>query len=330
MRPKPAVQMLGLGELRRAATDPKQTLQIFNSAKPPGGITMKKMLTVLILLASHCAVADNHCGASPLNILLTNDDGVGTVGIEEMHRALLAAGHHIKRVAPNRNYSGSGASITRRDVTVEDLSTDEFPEVYAIGGSPASAVIFAASALHQSDEQFDLIVSGINDGPNLGPLVTLSGTVGAVLAGMNLVSVPGIAISTRPPGSDSEAPEYRQHFANVAHFVARTVDVIRCDDASFLDSAQALNINYPPLSPDEVSGVMLAKQGKHFGDWRLAYLEGADGNYDVQPVPFDSGSDVESADARLYRQGYIAIVPIDGSYESKPTYEIDQILLLDP
>jgi 5'-nucleotidase len=291
---------------------------------------MRKIFTLLILLASPCAIADDHCGASPLNILLTNDDGVGTVGIEEMHRALLDSGHHIKRFAPNRNYSGSGASITRRDVTVEDLSTDEFPEVYAVGGSPASAVIFAASAMHQSDEQFDLIVSGINDGPNLGPLVTLSGTVGAVLVGMNILSVPGIAISTRASSNDPEAPEYRQHFANVAQFVARTVDVIRCDEPSLLNSAQALNINYPPLSPDEISGVIQAEQGKHLGEWRVAFVEGTDGNYNLQGVPSDSGPDVESADVILFEQGYITLMPFDGNYESKPTYEIGQILLLDP
>jgi 5'/3'-nucleotidase SurE len=149
---------------------------------------MKTLFACLSVLFCQISIADAQCEASPLSILLTNDDGVMTVGIQEMHRALKDAGHHVQRIAPNRNYSGSGASLTYRGITVEDLSTDEFPNVYAIGGSPATSLILGATAIFESGEPLDLVVSGINDGPNIGPAPTVSGTVGAVLTGLNMLS----------------------------------------------------------------------------------------------------------------------------------------------
>lgn len=291
---------------------------------------MKRILTIVTLLASCFAFADDDCNSSPLTILLTNDDGVGAVGIEEMHRALLAAGHRVRRVAPDSNFSGGGASITRT-VTVEDLSTEMFPEVYAISGSPASAVIFAATAMPDFAGRFDLVISGINYGPNLGPAVTFSGTVGAVLAGMNAFSVPGIAVSTRPPDKNPKTVKNRRHFANVARFVARSVDAINCSSPSFFDAPQGLIINYPHQSPGDVRGVRLARQGKHLHNRRVAFVEDSkNGSFDIHAVPFETGLDIDLADTRLFEEGYITIVPIDGQYESRSSSAVEPILQLRP
>lgn len=291
---------------------------------------MGKAFAVLLLLVSGGAVAEDLCEPAPLRILLTNDDGIGSVGIVQMHRALLAAGHRVKRVAPNINYSGSAASITRA-ITVEDRSTDEFPEVYEVSGSPAAAVIFAATAMRYSERDYDLIVSGINYGPNIGPLITFSGTVGAVLAGMNILSVPGIAISTRSPSDDPDSPEYKKHFANVARFVVRTIDAVQCDAQSLLDSSQALVINYPPRSPKKVRGVVLAQQGDYIEGMRVAYIdEAGEGEYLLRLQPFSSPRDGGLADTRLFEDGYITIVPVDGRFESSPDFDVRQILELEP
>jgi len=223
---------------------------------------MRFVFALLGVLVGQLSVANDQCQAPTLNILLTNDDGVRTVGIQAMHRALAEAGHNVKRIAPNKNYSGTGASITFRGVTVDDLSSREFPHVYAVGGSPATSVILGATAIFRPDEALDLIVSGINDGPNIGPAPTASGTVGAVLTGLNMIhpAVPGIAISTRPVVDDEQSKEYREHFANVAAFVSRIVGVIGCDDPSLL------NTNHTP----EVATVSI--RFEEFLTWTLLTL----------------------------------------------------------
>ena len=291
---------------------------------------MKTLFACLSILFCHVTIADDECNAPALNILLTNDDGVMTAGIQEMHRALMDAGHNVRRIAPSRNFSGSGASLTLRGITVENLSSNEFPDVYAVSGSPATSVILGATAIYQPDEPLNLIVSGINDGPNIGPAATVSGTVGAVLAGLNLLhpSVPGIAISTSPVNEDSQSLAYRQHFANVARFVARIVGVIGCDDSSLLSSKQALHVNYPPLAPDDIKGVRLAEQG-HLVARRVAYGRNEEGKYDIR-VLSKAAAASESADTTFFNNGFITIVPIDGEYTANPQFDIEQVLLINP
>ncbi len=70
---------------------------------------MRFVFALLGILLGQYSMADNQCRAPALNRLLTNDDGVMTFWIQEMHRALAEAGHSVKRIAPDRNYSGSGA-----------------------------------------------------------------------------------------------------------------------------------------------------------------------------------------------------------------------------
>ena len=106
--------------------------------------------------------------------------------------------------------------------------------------------------------------------------------------------------------------------------------MIGCDDPSLLSSKQALHINYPPLAPDDIKGVRLAKQGIYAPGRRRTYVRNRDGNYDVQWVPFEAGPDTERADTTLFQQGYITIVPIDGDFTVTPNFDIEQVLLVDP
>ena len=291
---------------------------------------MKLLLAFLGLSVCLVAHADDQCEPPKLGILLTNDDGVTTVGIQELHRVLGDAGHKVRRFAPNRNYSGSGASLTLREVSVEDISTGEFRNVYAVSGSPATSVIIGASVMSQSGDKPDIIVSGINDGANIGAAPTVSGTVGAILTGLNMLqpSVPGIAISTNPINDDEKSPEYREHFANVASFVANLIEIIRCDDQWLENGQQALHINYPPMPPESIKGVRLAEQGKLARPW-LGYAENGDGTYTIRRLN-ESASVSPSADSTLFHDGYITIVPIDGNYAAAPIFDTARILSVWP
>ena len=136
----------------------------------------------------------------PVNVFVTNDDGVGTPGIRVLAAALAAAGHDVLVVAPADDRSGSGAAIGKlyrdRPLPVVDHEWDDLPDIVvrSIDAPPATAVL--AACLGAFGDVPDVVVAGINPGANTGHLVIHSGTVGAALTAAGL-DVPAIAVSTR-------------------------------------------------------------------------------------------------------------------------------------
>ena len=129
-----------------------------------------------------------------MKILITNDDGIYAEGLWHIVKALEGLGD-IYVVAPDRDMSGVGTAMTITSV----LRTQEFPSYvegvksYVVQGTPSDSVILATEAMF--DEPFDVLVSGINPGANLGLDVFGSGTVGAALQGYYR-NIPSIAISS--------------------------------------------------------------------------------------------------------------------------------------
>ena len=116
-----------------------------------------------------------------MEILITNDDGINSPALIKLAQEVKPYGN-VTVVAPDRDSSGKGASITLRDVLrfnkvelVNDINC------YAVEGTPADSVIMARKEIAQ--KPFDLILSGINYGANMGADVFVSGTVGAAIHG---------------------------------------------------------------------------------------------------------------------------------------------------
>ncbi len=123
-----------------------------------------------------------------MNILITNDDGINAEGIRYLYK-LLHLKHNVTIVAPLKEMSGCSHSITLR----KRLNTRKFADdIYGINGTPTDCVVLAVNTL--LEEKPELIISGINSGPNLGFDVTYSGTVGAAIEGA-IEGIPSIAIS---------------------------------------------------------------------------------------------------------------------------------------
>ncbi|MDX1650699.1 MAG: 5'/3'-nucleotidase SurE, partial [Myxococcota bacterium] len=154
--------------------------------RPPPRAGLLVGLALLVLLAPSAA-------AGALRILVTNDDGVGSPGIRALRTALADAGHHVVVVAPRTNQSGKGASL-RTDVGGAAALQQPEPGVWSVDGTPADAVRAALDAV-LADAAPDLVVSGLNFGPNLGrPGAVGSGTVGAALTAVHR-GVPALATS---------------------------------------------------------------------------------------------------------------------------------------
>ena len=294
---------------------------------------MRNVVLILVLLLPNLSLAEVQCESSPLNILLTNDDGVHSDGIKALHRALAGAGHRVKRVAPDRNYSGSAASISLDDRVAIKRPGKEFSEIYAVDGSPATAVVLGGTAIFGSNEPLNLVVSGINSGANVGPAAPLSGTVGAVVVALRHLdpSVPGIAISTARFDEDNfdSMQHYLQHLSDISGFVTRLINASQCSDRSFFTSGQSLNINYPPLNPSEIKGVQIARQGvEHW--FQLKFVATGVDHYKIQFRGNTPSKEMDASDTILYDQSYITVVPIDGDYSATPIFDTERLLQLDP
>jgi 5'-nucleotidase len=132
-----------------------------------------------------------------MRILVTNDDGIDAPGIIHLAEAMVGLGE-IVVIAPDQEYSGASAAIGAIWVehpTVRrrhDFPVDGVSAAWAVGGPPALCVMYAR--LGAFGDPFDLVVSGINPGANVGRSVYHSGTIGACLSGRN-GGWSGVAIS---------------------------------------------------------------------------------------------------------------------------------------
>ena len=123
-----------------------------------------------------------------MNILIANDDGVFAPGIQALADALKPLGSVVV-VAPESERSGFSSALTL-DRPLRPIQIAE--DVWAVNGTPADCVYLSMNGLF--DFEFDLVVSGINSGANLGDDVLYSGTVGAAFEG-RLMKQPAIAVS---------------------------------------------------------------------------------------------------------------------------------------
>ena len=180
-----------------------------------------------------------------LKILVTNDDGIQSQGIIVLAKALQDVGDVVV-IAPDREKSATAHSLTlHRPLRVEKIRKN----VYAVDGTPADCVHLAVNGILSEGPQ--LVVSGINKGPNLGNDITYSGTVSAAFEG-TLLGIPSFAISLASRGHFKFRP--------AAHFAAR---VARHLMKKGLPRDTFLNINVPNLDEKEIRAYKITRQGRY-------------------------------------------------------------------
>ncbi len=191
-----------------------------------------------------------------MRILLTNDDGIDSVGLHVLAAAMQPFGD-VVIAAPDKEYSGAGAAIgamwlTRQEVHRARL--DGFDEVWAVSGPPALCVMFARLGAFGAPP--DLVVSGINPGANVGRSVYHSGTIGATLTARN-GGISGVAVSQSVTGFGAEGQGWDDAIANqkwhsAAAIAAAAVEAIIARPPA---EAAVLNINVPNLELDDISEI---------------------------------------------------------------------------
>jgi 5'-nucleotidase len=194
-----------------------------------------------------------------LNILVTNDDGIDSVGLHVLARAMQSIGD-VTIVAPDSEYSGAGASIGAlhlMEPVITEVAVEGIDTAWTVSGPPALCVFYARMGAFNFEP--DLIVSGINPGANLGRAVYHSGTIGAALTGRN-GGIPGIAVSQSFADPLEDTDESRQDYDervsrqlwDPAAEIA--VEVVKgMIDTEFADVG-VLNLNVPNLPVDQIKG----------------------------------------------------------------------------
>ncbi|NLY27086.1 MAG: 5'/3'-nucleotidase SurE [Alcaligenaceae bacterium] len=179
-----------------------------------------------------------------MQILVSNDDGYNAPGIEALVSALQGLGT-ITVVAPETNCSGASNSLTlNRPLFVKQARNG----YYYVNGTPSDCVHVALTGL--LDFRPDLVVSGINNGANLGEDTLYSGTVAAATEA-HLFGIPAIAFSLVEKGWE--------HLETAAR-VARTLVEHHC--TAPLGSGTLLNVNVPNLAHEQLSGMKVTRLGK--------------------------------------------------------------------
>ncbi len=237
-----------------------------------------------------------------MNILISNDDGVLAPGIQAIAQALKALGR-VVIVAPETERSGFSSALTiDRPLRPVEIS----PDVWAVNGTPADCVYLAVNGLF--DFEFDLVVSGINNGPNLADHILYSGTVGAAMGG-RLNRLPSLAISLC--GAKVRAYQHPEQFKMAAEWVR---DFIQTGLAK-LPLRHIFNINIPDVAEIQGTHVTYSSQCLNAKAiipqvdprGRKVYWIGL--SSDAVAVP-KSGFEDFLSDAEAVAQGYVSITPI--------------------
>jgi len=183
--------------------------------------------------------------ATLVKILLSNDDGYQAEGLRALSAAIKPLGT-VKIVAPDRNRSGASNSLTL-DVPVRAVQYDE--DAYYVNGTPTDCVHLAISGLF--DFEHDIVVSGINDGANLGDDTLYSGTVAAAVEG-RFLGLPAIAVSLCV---EQGSP---RNFASAAQVAASLVTRMAQNP---LQRPVILNVNVPDLPDGDLRGIKVTRLG---------------------------------------------------------------------
>ena len=237
-----------------------------------------------------------------MKILLTNDDGFDAENIKSLYKEL-NKNHEVWIVAPKNNCSGMSAAISYLN-EIEVMKIDD--RIYAVDGTPADCSYLGLLSI--VDFEFDIVVSGINHGANIGNDVLYSGTVGAAVGGRNL-KYPPIAISVA------------SYDAKDIEFVTKkSVELIeKIVSSNEIFNGKVININFPDINEEEFKGVLATGLSKRGIPAKPVKIDNQDSKesyryrYNLSGEPL---KDNFMTDAEAIKNGYVSVSALDYSLNS--------------
>ncbi len=236
-----------------------------------------------------------------MHILVTNDDGVNAPGLVTLAQAMRELGK-VSVLAPDRSWSASGHVKTLdRPLRVKAAILSDGTPALASDGAPSDCVALAILGL--LPEPVDMVVSGINNGPNLGHDLTYSGTVTAAMEAA-ISGLPGIAVSLDIPPMLEGALDYSAAAVIARRVVANVIQHGR-------PTTTLLSVNGPYLPLEDIRGVQITRQGLRI------YRDALVRRKDPRGRPYywiggeaPGGVPDEGTDIGALHQGYVSITPV--------------------
>ena len=248
-----------------------------------------------------------------MKILLTNDDGYDAENIKGLFKEL-SKNHEVWIVAPKNNCSGMSAAISYLN-EIEVIKLED--KIYAVDGTPADCSYLGLLSI--VDFEFDIVISGINHGANIGNDVLYSGTVGAAIGGRNL-KYPPIAISVA------------SYDAKDINFISKkSVELIEKIISSNTFAGKVININFPDINQNEFKGVLATGLSKRDVPAKPIKVDSSSSNtyryrYNLSGEPLE---DKYMTDAEAVKNGYVSLSVLDyslnsGNFIQKITQVLDE------
>ena len=229
-----------------------------------------------------------------MRILISNDDGYLAPGLVTLAETL-AQHTDITVVAPDRNRSASSHSLTLNRPLRLNRHDNGF---YSVDGTPSDSVHLAITGV-MKDQQPDMVISGINNGANMGDDVLYSGTVAAATEG-RFLGFPSIAVSM--------ACFEPQHYQSAANAVVAMVKQL---ESGTLAADTILNINVPDLPWEQINGFQATRLGNRHKSEDVIRQQDPRGHdiYWVGPPGLEQDAG-EGTDFWAVKQGYISVTPL--------------------
>jgi 5'-nucleotidase len=192
-------------------------------------------------------VFDQPLDLSKARILISNDDGINAPGLQCLQRIARRLSDDVWIVAPETEQSGASHSLTiHRPLRLRAVGE----QCYAVDGTPTDCVLLAINHL-MKDAKPTLVLSGVNNGSNIGEDVTYSGTIAAAMEA-TLLGIPAIAMSLHVDNGQPFWPT-PEHWGPAV--VRKAMSVVWPRNV-------LVNVNFPALPPDRVAGIEVVRHGK--------------------------------------------------------------------
>lgn len=242
-----------------------------------------------------------------MRLLITNDDGINAPGLNILANRLMKLNHQVIIVAPEVEKSASSHSITLSN-PLRIFQIDE--SRYATTGTPADSVILALQVIIKT--KIDIVISGINRGPNLGEDIFYSGTVAAAIEAMHH-GLPAIAVSLCSKSVNL--------YDTAAHYVG---EMLEKGITELMTKGEILNINVPAVTLDKIKGIKATKTGKKSFKSFVSEHTDPRGNK-IYWLGGDAPDWVENEETDFYavNNNYISVTPLAAdiiNYKSLPVY----------
>lgn len=233
-----------------------------------------------------------------MRILLSNDDGITAEGLKSLEKIAAVLSDDVWVVAPETEQSGAGHSLTlHTPVRVRKIS----PKRYAVSGTPTDCVLLAVKEILPARQKFDLLLSGINRGSNVGDDVTYSGTVAAAMEGC-ILGVPSIAVSLLY--DDAEKIQWGMVEKLAPAIIKKLL-------AKKWPKDTLINLNFPNCAASKVKGIKVCAQGKRIVNVQLSERVDPKGRpYFWLGGERDHRTEKPNVDVDFLHRGFITITPI--------------------